>query len=39
MTPALRLVALFKGVGAFTLTLNRQPILLNGQIITFRRAA
>jgi len=35
---ALRPHAPDKGVGAFTLTLNRLPIRLNGQIINLTRA-
>lgn len=36
MSWPLRIATLSKGVGAFTLTLNRAPILLNGRSITLR---
>ena len=39
MSWPLRIATLKKGVGAFAITLNRAPILLNGQPITLRRAA
>ena len=38
MSWPLRIATLSKGVGAFTLTLNRLPIRLNGQIINLTRA-
>jgi len=39
MSWPLRIATLKKGVGAFSLTLNGQPITLSGQRITLTKAA